>query len=377
MDGKLEVVIAGGGVAGLEAAFALQALAAQRVNVTLLSAEARFRYRPLGVSEPFTDAPALDYSLAEIVAAAGAEHVADSFRWLDPGNRMLHTRRGRELGYDAVLLALGARPGSHFKHALTLEYTRLAEHLAALIGELEQGRLRTLAALIPSRTGWPLPVYELCLRLARAARERDAELEITLATQEEAPLEWFGSSAAKAVAELLDEAGIVLHTGVSCEAPAPGLVSFRPGLNDLEVDCVIASPQLYGPSTPGVPKRARGGFVSVDSFCRVREILGVYAAGDATDFPVKFGAVAGQQADTAAAGIAAAAGADVEPAAFQPVIEGSLLGGARPLYMSAHLMGSHAHRSQVARGGAGHPARLAARYLAAYLDSPERAAASG
>src|SRR6188472_1613599 len=46
----LDVVIAGGGVAGLEA---LQALAADRVRLTLIAPDAEFSYRPLAVAEPF------------------------------------------------------------------------------------------------------------------------------------------------------------------------------------------------------------------------------------------------------------------------------------------------------------------------------------
>ena len=49
----LEVVIAGGGVAGLEALLALHELAGPRVKVELLAPEREFVYRPLAVAEPF------------------------------------------------------------------------------------------------------------------------------------------------------------------------------------------------------------------------------------------------------------------------------------------------------------------------------------
>ena len=48
----LEVVIAGGGVAGLEALLALHGLAGPRVRVQLLAPESEFVYRPLAVAEP-------------------------------------------------------------------------------------------------------------------------------------------------------------------------------------------------------------------------------------------------------------------------------------------------------------------------------------
>ena len=48
----LDVLIAGAGVAGLEAALALQALAEGQVSVELLAPEADFVYRPLAGDPP-------------------------------------------------------------------------------------------------------------------------------------------------------------------------------------------------------------------------------------------------------------------------------------------------------------------------------------
>ena len=47
------VLVAGGGVAALEAALAMRALAEDRVSVELLAPEPQFWYRPLAVAEPF------------------------------------------------------------------------------------------------------------------------------------------------------------------------------------------------------------------------------------------------------------------------------------------------------------------------------------
>jgi sulfide:quinone oxidoreductase len=245
------------------------------------------------------------------------------------------------------MLALGARTRPLFKHATTVQGARMSTHLRELLAELEAGALRRIVAVIPTRSGWPLPMYELVLLLMSAARGRGIELEITLASAEESPLAVFGTPATQAVAALLATEGIQTVMSVSCEVPESGVVSLRPGTTTIEADRVIALPQFYGPSTPGVPKRARGGFIATDPYCRVRGMRSVYAAGDVTDFPVKFGAVAGLQADTAAHTIARAAGAEIELAPFSPVIHGALLGGERPLYLSAHLIGHHCHRSTV------------------------------
>jgi NADPH-dependent 2,4-dienoyl-CoA reductase/sulfur reductase-like enzyme len=52
----LDVVIAGGGVAALEAAMALRELAGDRVKLTLLAPTADFIYQPMAVLEPFVRA---------------------------------------------------------------------------------------------------------------------------------------------------------------------------------------------------------------------------------------------------------------------------------------------------------------------------------
>ncbi len=375
MDAKLEVVIAGAGVAGLETAFALKALAGGRVAVKVISPQAEFIYRPQAVPEPFTETPSQRFPLSEVLAAAGAHLIPDSFAWLDAPNRIVHTRGGLEIRYGALVLALGARRRQSFRHAITIDEMRLPVQLSGLLDEVEAGAVSSVAAVIPSTAGWQLPMYAFALRLAVESRRRGLDLELTVATPEDAPLEIFGAIASEEVARTLAAAGIQIITSVSCEVPAPGMVSLRPGTMDLHVDRVLAQPRFFGPSTPGVPKRARNGFVAVDPFGRVRGLSGVYAAGDMTDFPVKLGAVAGEQADTAAAFIASSVGANVRVTALAPVIHGALLVGEEPLYMTADLIGAEAHRSEVGSSPSTRPVRLTAPHLAAYLDAPDRSRA--
>ena len=59
---RLRVVIGGGGVAAIEALLALRALCGRRVEVTLISPEHEFLYRPVTVAEAFERAQARTYS---------------------------------------------------------------------------------------------------------------------------------------------------------------------------------------------------------------------------------------------------------------------------------------------------------------------------
>ena len=70
---------------------------------------------------------------------------------------------------------------------------------------------------------------------------------------------------------------------------------------------------------PGVPGGPVGGFIPVDVRCKVPGIERVWAAGDATDFAIKHGGIAAQQADVAAQAIAALAGVARQPAPFDPL----------------------------------------------------------
>lgn len=209
----------------------------------------------------------------------------------------------------------------------------------------------------------------------RPTRIRDERRAVTLVTPEDAPLAIFGSAVSEAVERLLEEHGILTITSAHPEIPEPGQVSIHPGSRRLHVDRIIAMPQLLGHSTQGVPVLTEQGFIPVDLHCQVRGLERVYAAGDATDFAVKHGGIAAQQADTAAESIAALAGAPIEPTEFHPVIRAILLGGDKPLYLSASLTGGHGSSSHVSETPTwSPPTKIAAKYLAPYLEARDRAA---
>jgi sulfide:quinone oxidoreductase len=371
------VIIAGGGVAALESALALRDFGGERIATTIVAPSPEFVYRPMTVREPFGYAAAKRYSLAAIARDIGVELLTDSFKWLDAERRVVHTDAGRELSYDALLLALGARLYPRFKHAITIDDTRLDELLHGLIQDIEGGYTNRLALVIPSGKAWPLPIYELALMTARRAYDMNVDLSITIATPEDAPLAIFGLGVSDAVRQLLEKNGIMTITSAHCEVPEPGRVAINPGSRHLHADRIVALPELVGPSVPGVPGGPQGGFIPVDVRCKVPGIERVYAAGDAADFAIKHGGIAAQQADVAAQAIAALAGIGPEPAPFHPVIHGILLTGGKPLYLSAHVTGGHGSSSQISEQPTWSPAtKIVAKYLAPYLAEHERVATS-
>jgi sulfide:quinone oxidoreductase len=188
--------------------------------------------------------------------------------------------------------------------------------------------------------------------LADRAYEMGAKPEISFITPEPAPLALFGADAAARVDGLLRAAGIRLYLDATASLDGPRTV--HTGQATIEADRVISLPRLEGPALPGLPADARG-FLVTDAHARVLGVPDVYAAGDVTAFAIKQGGLACQQADAAAAHIAAQAGAPVTPEPFAPVLRGILV-----TEHSAHFL-------RAGRKLWWPPAKIAGRELAGYL----------
>lgn len=140
------------------------------------------------------------------------------------------------------------------------------------------------------------------------------------------------------------------RTGEGAEEVAgeDGRLLVQPQGAELTPDRIVAMPRVVGPSIPGLPGGGAYGFIPIDPQCSVPGAGGrVFAAGDATSFPIKHGGVGAQQADVAAAAIARLAGGDAEEWSFVPEIRGKLLTGRTPRYLRARLVGAQGFDSGV------------------------------
>ncbi|MDP9133865.1 MAG: hypothetical protein M3N56_03445 [Actinomycetota bacterium] len=245
--------------------------------------------------------------------------------------------------------------------------------MRALLDELEQGAVRRITFVAPTVVGWTLPLYELALLTARHAATKRLRLEIALVTPERRPLALFGERPSAAVAELLAAAGIEFIGASQVEVGA-GEVRLVPGGRTLDVERLVALPLVRGPELQGVPAEPEFGFIPVDRHGRVDGLDRVYAAGDATSFPIKQGGLAAQQADAVAEHVAARHGARVEPSPFRPVLRGLLFAGGAERYLRAPEQGEGA---AAARPLWWPPTKIAGRYLAPYLNEREAASAPG
>lgn len=362
------VLIAGGGVAAVEAALALRALAAERVQLTLISPNPVLDYRPAATLEPFVDGHPLRYDLQAIADDLGAEYRPGLVEAVASGRRSVRTASGAHLHYDALILATGARATSGIPGAQTFRDQRDAHLLRRMLSEIGTGAVRRVVFAVPSGCSWPLPMYELALLCAARARELGLELEVSLVSSEREPLALFGASASGLVKELLDErsvrfVGSAAATGVRRDGAlmlqSDGAVS---------ADLVVSAPELRGRRITGVPARWWG-FVPTDAEGHVEGLADVYAAGDMTTFPVKQAGLAAQQADRIAHTIASGLGAPVKEFRARHVLRARLLGGARPIVLRTELDGwGRPTGATLEHVGADTP-KILARYLTPYLET--------
>lgn len=322
------VVVAGGGVAGLEGLLALAALAGDRVRLTLVAPDADFSYRPLAVAEPFAQGRAERVPLETVAADAGAELVRDAVVAVDDAAGLVLLRGGGTVAFDALLLAPGARAVEGVPGATTWWPGGDPDAYGGLLRDIEQGYTKRLALVVPPGSVWPLPAYELALMTAGEARGMGHDdVRITVVTPERAPLVLFGAEASAAVADELATAGVELETGAVARV-APGGLVLEPDARTLAVQRVVAVPRVVGPAIGGLPLDDEGFIVAGDD-ARVDGCTRTWAAGDGVVSPVKFGGLATHQARRAAAAIARVAGVADVPDPGEPVLAGRLLVGDR------------------------------------------------
>jgi sulfide:quinone oxidoreductase len=148
-DHPRHVLVAGGGVAALEAALALRALAEDRVAVELLAPESEFTYRPLAVAEPFRVGEAHRFPLKTLVEAAGATLRKGKIESVDPESRQVKTGDEETLSYDVLLLALGAQARPGVPGALTFRGPQDEAPLSSLLTKARTGQARKLVFAVP------------------------------------------------------------------------------------------------------------------------------------------------------------------------------------------------------------------------------------
>ncbi len=362
------VVIAGGGIAGLEAVLALRHLTGSHLRITLVSSEPEFTYLPQLVEEPFTMQPALRRDLRAAMSELDVEFVLGRVAGVDgSGHRLLVD--GREpIGYDQLIVCMGGKRTSAYEGVPTLHGAQMGiDSIDSLLRESAASESPRLVLIVPPGVTWSLPIYEFAFMARRRAEELGVRVAIDVYTPEPAPLAVFGVEGSTEVASRLLGRGIRVHNRSRVEAQGNELV-IHPGGRHIHAGRALALPNIAGPGVPGLPSDARG-FIPTDEFGRVRDEEDVYAAGDGVTFPLKQGGLSCAEADAAVEHIAMRHGLLQDAHPFRPVLRAKLLTGADSLFLRHDVAGG-AGEGAASSDPLWHPAiKVGGRYLAAWLNS--------
>ena len=346
MPPPLHVVAAGGGFAAAELLLALRALAEDRVTLELVSPSRTLALRAAATGEPFGASVVEQYDLEALAAEVGAAFRVDRLRAVAAAASTASLASGTTVGFDALVLATGARPQAAVAGASTYRDQRDAAMITRLLLDLRAGAVGSVVFAAPAGVTWTLPLYELALLTAREIDDRGLSASVSVITPEHAALEVFGPEASAVVAGQLRARGVRVEYGARARAVSRAGVELAYG-GMVPADRVVAVPRFLGRHVAGVPADWSG-FVPTDAHGRVEGLEAVFAAGDMTRFPVKQGGLATQHADVIAAELARRAGATVADAPVRHVLRSQLFGADGPLYLHAEL--DAAGRTITARG---------------------------
>ncbi len=316
METKPRVVVIGGGFAGLETMFCLRHQLGDGVDLSLVSNDKNFVFRPDTIYVPFgADPKRFVVPLNRVLADMRSEVLYDRARAIDCQNRVVALRE-KEVRYDYLVVASGASvladeiPGLA-EHATSLwtvgGMLKLRRAYERLIEDARRGARRRLLFLLPRHNLCASPLYELILLTDTWLRSRKVRepVELTLATHESNLIEGFGRPFDSLIRERFEQRGVAVHAGLVVTEVEPDRCRFLNG-ERLDFDMLVSFPPHVVPKPfEGLPNDERGYVRVVADSRRVVGQERVFAVGDAAAHPVKRAFLALLQADAAAEHIAA------------------------------------------------------------------------
>ena len=262
---KTKIVVLGGGFAGLESAFLLRSRLGARADLTLVSNQDDFLFKPNTIYIPFGGSlESLLIPLSQPASKRDIALVRDTVRGIDPDARTVQLEGGG-LDYDYLVVATGSSmrpeevPGLA-EHAHTIwtpaEMAKLGEALELAARSSKQGEQRTILFNVPPGNKCAGPLYEIVLMTETWLRRQGVRdrFRLVWTTYEETFIQAFGPKLHEVVTEEFSARGIEGHTSWRVTDVDPGEVGFEHGAA-LPYDLLVAFPPYvaavdYAPSLP-------------------------------------------------------------------------------------------------------------------------------
>jgi sulfide:quinone oxidoreductase len=330
MKSRANIVIAGGGFAGLESAFLLRTKLGDRAHITLVSDQPTFLFKPNTIYIPFGGKlDPLLIPLSRPTAKRDIELVEGQIGSVEPDARRIDVD-GRSLAYDFLVLATGAGmaaaeiPGLE-AHAETVwtpgEMASLGRKLAEAIRCARNGERQTILFTVPPGNKCAGPLYEIVLMTdtyLRRQKVRD-RFELIWATYERTYIQAFGPKLHEVVVPEFAARGIRGHTECVLNGVDERTAHYENG-ESIAFDLLVAfPPYVAAVRYDELPQDERGFLKTELETRRVAWQERIFAPGDAGDFPVKQAFLAFLQADATAGAIAAEVGEREHARPFNPV----------------------------------------------------------
>ena len=268
----MRIVIAGGGIAGVEAALTL-AKGHPTADVTLIHQWPSLRLLPNLVYVPFGVSPhRLDIPIAESLEPLRIRCISGTIERIDRAANCV-TVDGFGIAYDALIIATGTVPSDD--SARTLRSLDDALRLRHSLYDIAEARRGDIAVVQRPENTWPAPGYELAALLGMWRTAWAVEhVDISLVTATREPLSMFGIDATDIVTSRLAELGVDLVSGV----PAGRVEGLATGVT---IDMVA----LTARAIEGGPAVADDGFYRTRDDGSVDDRI--YVVGDAAAGPFK------------------------------------------------------------------------------------------
>jgi len=328
--GGRTVLVLGGGVGGVVAAYRLRARLPREDRVVLIDREAQHLFQPslLWVATGTRTTDRIQRPLARL-ARKGIEVIRAEVEAIDPARRTVQAG-GRELAGVALIVALGAElapesiPGLA-EGGCNLYSIRGAEAVHADLVQRRSGRVVVLTAAPAYKC--PAAPYEAAMLIDGYLRARGARasVELDLYAAEPGPMGVAGPEVSAGVRQIVEAKGIRYHPEhqLTTVDPVARTLSFANGATTT-YDLLVYVPPHRAPAVV----RAAGltgetGWVGVDRRTLATAHPGVYAVGDVTTIPLlmgkplpKAGVFAHRQAEVVAENLATAWTGRGSPRAF-------------------------------------------------------------
>jgi NADH dehydrogenase FAD-containing subunit len=314
----------------LETAFLLRRRLRDAIDLTIVSDRDAFSFRPGTIYVPFgAEGARFEVPLHEPGDRRNIGLIRSRVRGVDTRARRFELERSR-LPYDYLVIATGAAPRAQ-------EVPGLAAHAHLLWGPGDMVALRAVVErvvragrdglntqvlfLVPPAAAFTAPLYEFALMLEtwlRRARARGS-VRLTLATAEGAYVQALGPKLQAVMADEFELRGIEGHTLHRAQEVSESQVRFHNGQTIAYDELIALPPAAAAVRYDGLPMDARGFLHVAPDNRAVVGLDGVYAPGDAGDFPVKQAYLAFLQAHAVAEAIAGTISGEGPREGYDPV----------------------------------------------------------